>query len=106
MIAINSWDDFPDLEGKLWEAGMRYAVLVGIVDPFDQVSPYVAADTAKYGFMRHSEEGLPIFDETDAAKFISEIAGVSEEVAFEWIEHDWVVPEGEIGADKPSIVLH
>lgn len=57
MIAINSWDDLPDMEGKLWEAGMRYAVLVGIVDPFDQVSPYVAADIAKYGFMRHSEEG-------------------------------------------------
>jgi hypothetical protein len=102
VIVINAWDGLPELEEKLWEAGMRYAVLVGVVDPFDQILPYVEADIAKYGSMRHSTDGFPIFDDTDAAKFISEIAGVSEEVAAEWIEYDWAVQEDEAG----PVVLH
>lgn len=106
MIAINTWDGLPELELKLWEAGMRYAVLVGIADPFEELAAHVHADIAKYGDMRHSTDGFPIFDDNDAAKFISEIAGVTKDVASEWISYDWAPPEDDAPEEPPKIVLH
>lgn len=106
MIVINTWDGLPELETKLWEAGMRYAALVGVVDPFEELAQYVEVDIAKYGNMRHSAGGLPIFNESDAAKFISEIAFVSQDVAFEWLAYDWAPPEDDVTEDPPKIVLH
>jgi hypothetical protein len=106
MIAVYSWDGNPALEEKLYEAGMRYAILVGIVDPAEvELEHYVAEDILKYGHMRQTHEGHPVFDDVDAARFVSEIAGVSEEVGLEWIEHDWTPPEHAV-AEAPGQTLH
>lgn len=84
------WDDDAELKDKLESAGWRYAVLIGITDAEDAVSPEQAAsDKVQYAHLIAPHEGNPNWYSKQATGFVCELTGVSREVAAAWLNLDW-----------------
>jgi hypothetical protein len=103
------WDKKPELKSTLETAGWRYAQLVGIVNLKTnlqasieaghdmngdiEIASFIESDKKAYGHfvktIEHNGKVCPIWDEAEAATFVSEVAGVSKKVAKDWLGYDW-----------------
>ncbi len=84
------WDKHPEIERCLNEAGWRYTNLIGITAS-ESVLKYLEQDQARYShFIKtDSPSGLPVYDQSDAAVFVSDISGFGSVLSNLWMRHDW-----------------
>jgi hypothetical protein len=96
------WDNKPELKEKLELAGWRYAQLIEIVnlkhngdmsESDIEIISHLDQDKISYGHFvkttEHEGKMLPVWEQTDAITFVSEVTGVNRKLADAWLKHDW-----------------
>lgn len=85
------WVGDEPLRARLEDAGLRYAVLIGIIDSAENEcsESTLAEDRKKYGHLIQKWKGWPLWDSTDASTFVAEVSGTSREVSAAWLNFDW-----------------
>lgn len=90
------WEGNPEMQEKLDVAGWRYAMLIGLVGPDNEVASEAvrAEDKAQFGhFVKTStmDDGtvLPAYHVEDAREFVHQITGYSLAVCHRWMQYDW-----------------
>jgi len=79
---------------ELIDLSWRYAVLIGVTDHQGIISAeQVEADRKRWPHLIHkNDDGLPIFDEGEAANFMAELSGLPADDCFEVLDVEWAVP--------------
>jgi hypothetical protein len=98
------WEGDKEMEDKLSTAGWRYAIMIGITDPYDGLGDHVPAETreklssavrdrdrAKYPHFMHFDHkrNLVIWDEKEATTFVQELTGYYRRTCAAWLDYDW-----------------
>jgi hypothetical protein len=81
-------------ERKLSVAGWRYAIMIGITDPYDDdrddlSEAVMTADRAKYPHFLHEENGYKVWDEKEATTFVQDLTGYDRRTCAAWLDYDW-----------------
>jgi hypothetical protein len=83
---------------ELIDLSWRYAVLIGITDHAGIISAeQFETDRQRWPHLIYTnEDGLPAFDESEAANFMAELSGLPAEDCLEVLQEEWAVPGEEL----------
>ena len=87
-----------DKNQELIDLVWRYAVIIGITGPEGIVTQEQRETDIKRWphLVKKSDDGVPIFDDDDAIRFMAEMSGASIEDCGEVLTREWLIPEGLI----------
>lgn len=89
MSSAYPWSDNPTMKAALEAAGWRYAILIGITGSPEEIERYKADQVTYSHLIRRSADGLPIWNDGEAANFVHDLTGCSLSVCDEWLSYDW-----------------